>query len=201
MSNRIARQEFACGQLNNIRRCKLKKIVLKIEFLLLRLPPFFWLVSVINWIIRRVFWLWGRVRFGALVKNRGLGCVCHWGVDLKYPENIFLGEHVIIGVNSSLGAYGTIRIGDYVRISRDVHLETAGLDFQSTKLPYVHLSKPITIDRGVWIGSRATVLGGVHIGEYAVIAAGAMVTRDVPPFAIVGGVPARVLKMKNNSLG
>ncbi len=178
----------------------MKKIFLNAEFYLLRFPLLPFLVRFIDAAVKRTLWLWGRIRFGALVKNRGLGCVCHWGVDLKYPKNIFLGERVIIGVNGSLGAHSPIRIGDYVHISRDVHLETAGLDFQNTKPPYIHISKPITIDRGVWIGSRATVLGGVHIGEYAVIAAGSVITRDVPPFAIVGGIPARILKMKNNSL-
>ena len=54
---------------------------------------------------------------------------------------------MIIGVNGSLGAHSPIRIGEYVHISRDVHLETAGLDFQNTKPPYSHISKPITIDR------------------------------------------------------
>lgn len=110
--------------------------------------------------MRRFLWVWGRVRFGALVKNRGLGCVCHWAVDLKYPGNIYLGERVVIGVNASLGAHSPIRIGDYVRISRDAQLETASLDFNGKLPPYAHTSQPITIDKGVWVGSRATILGG-----------------------------------------
>ena len=177
----------------------MKKIVLKIEFLFLQLPLVYWLVSLINVFVCRTLWVWGRVRFGALVKNRGLGCVCHWTVDLKYPENIFLGKRVVVGVNASLGAHSPIRIADYVHISRDVHMETAGLDFHKNFPPYKHISQPITIDKGVWIGSRATILGGVHVGEYAVIAAGAVVTKNVPPYAIVGGIPARMLKMKSNS--
>ncbi len=179
----------------------MKNAVLKIELLLVQFPPVLWFVTLINWGVQRVLWIWGRVRFGALVKNRGLGCVCHWAVDLKYPDNIFLGKYVVIGVNASLGAHSPIYIGDYVRISRDVHLETAGLEFSSKYPPYTHTSQSITIDKGAWIGSRATVLGGVHIGEYSVIAAGAVVTKDVPPFAIVGGVPARILKMKVDSKG
>lgn len=54
----------------------------------------------------------------------------------------------------------------------------------------------ITVDDDVWIGYSATILSGVHIGQGAVIAAGAVVTRDVPPYAIVGGVPAKVLKYR-----
>ena len=174
----------------------MKKIFLKIELYFLKLLPIFWLVQLVNWIFSKILWLWGRSRFGVLVKNRGLGCVCHWTTDLKYPNNIFLGERVIIGVQNSIGAHSPIYIGNYVHLSRGVHLETAGLNFNNKNLPYAHQSKPIKIDDGVWIGSRATVLGGVHIGEYAVIAAGSVVTKDVPAYAIVGGVPARVIKMK-----
>lgn len=175
----------------------MKKIILKIEFLIYGFFFVSLIVTIIDKLIRRVFWVWGRARFGALVKNRGSGCVCHWATDLKYPENIFLGERVVIGVNASLGAHSEIRIGDNVHISRDVHLETAGLDFHEKFPPYAHLSQPITIDKGVWIGSRSTILGGVHIGEYAIIAAGSVVTKDVPPFAVVGGIPARILKIRN----
>lgn len=174
----------------------MKLTVLKIEFYLLKLPPFFLLVQGINLIVSKVLWLWGRLRFGVLVKNRGLGCVCHWTTDLKYPGNIFLGEKVVIGVFNSLGAHSPIHIGNFVHLSRDVHLETAGLDFNHKFPPYIHQSQPIKIDDGVWIGCRATVLGGVHIGEYAVIAAGSVVTNDVPAYAIVGGVPARVISVK-----
>ena len=56
------------------------------------------------------------------------------------------------------------------------------------------VSKPIKIGNHVWIGQRATVLKGVTIGDGAVIAAGSIVTRDVPPHSLVGGIPAKVLK-------
>jgi acetyltransferase-like isoleucine patch superfamily enzyme len=98
----------------------------------------------------------------------------------------------------SIGAHSPISLGDRVRLSRDVHLETAGLDF-SGEPPYPHVSSPIVIEDGVWIGSRATVLGGVRIGRHAVVAAGALVTRDVPAYCVVGGVPAKVLKHLNNN--
>ncbi|MBN1377686.1 MAG: acyltransferase [Gammaproteobacteria bacterium] len=173
----------------------MKNILLKIEFYFLRFPLLPLLVVIIETLIKRTLWLWGRIRFGALIKNRGLGCVCHWGVDLKYPENIYLGQRVVIGVRSSLGAHSPIYLGDHVHLSRDVHLETAGLDYNRNLPPYPHISKSITIEKGVWIGSRATVLGGVHIGEYAIIAAGAVVTKNVPAFAVVAGVPAKIIKI------
>ena len=63
-----------------------EKIFLNAEFYLLRFPLLPFLVRFIDAAVKRTLWLWGRIRFGALVKNRGLGCVCHWEVDLKYPK-------------------------------------------------------------------------------------------------------------------
>lgn len=138
-------------------------------------------------------WLWGRARFSALVKDRGLGSVCHWNAEIKYPENISIGKKVVIGVNACLGARSRIVLQDYVRISRDVIIETAGLDLTG-KPPYGHISKPITIEEGAWIGARAIVLGGVTVGKMSVIAAGAVVTKDVPPYTVVGGNPAKFIR-------
>ena len=152
-----------------------------------------WLVLLLDFSFRRLLWLWGRARFAALVRCRGEGCVCHWNAELKYPENMILGDHVVIGTNVVLGAKAEIRLGDHVRLSRDVVLETATLDFSEGRLPYRHRAAPIEIESGVWIGARAIVLGGVHIGERAIVAAGALVTKDVPARTIVGGVPARAI--------
>jgi acetyltransferase-like isoleucine patch superfamily enzyme len=57
--------------------------------------------------------------------------------------------------------------------------------------------KKITIEKDVWIGAQAIILPGVKVGEGAIVAAGAVVTKDVPPFAMVGGVPARVIRMRD----
>jgi acetyltransferase-like isoleucine patch superfamily enzyme len=125
--------------------------------------------------------------------------VCHWSTEIKYPENITLGTGVVIGTGGSIGAHSPVRLGNYVRLSSEVQIETAGLDFYNTLPPYKHISQPITIGDGVWIGSRSLILGGITIGEYAVIAAGSVITKDVPARSLVGGVPARVIKMLENS--
>lgn len=148
----------------------------------------------VKWIIAvgfRLRWIWGRVRFGVLVPQRGYGCVCAHDVELKYPSNLYLGERVVIGSNVSIGAHSPIEIHDDVRISRDVIIETAGLDFMTGLPPYRHKSAPIYIEKGVWIGARSIVLGGVTIGENAIVAAGSVVSRSVGKGQIVGGVPAR----------
>ena len=154
-------------------------------------------VRLLQVLVARSLWFWGRIRFGALVPDRGLGCVCHWNADLKYPRNLHLGEKVVIGANVSLGAHSPVHLGDRVRLSMDVIIETAGLDFDGRSAPYAHTSRPIHIANDVWIGSRAIVLGGVSIGAHAIVAAGAIVTKDVPAHAVVAGIPAKVVKMQS----
>lgn len=177
----------------------MKVMLLAIERAVLGLSVIRWPVIALDRLLRRILWIWGRVRFGAMVKDRGNGCVCHWNADLKVPDNISVGHGVVIGVNVSIGAASRVRIGDQVRISRDVMIETAGLDFETLAPPYLHISSPINIERGVWIGARALILGGVTVGEYCVIAAGSVVTKTVPPFSLVAGVPATVVRRINVS--
>ena len=172
----------------------LKRLVLHAEATLFSSWPMRMLVHTLSTIAMRFGWLWGRLRFAAMVHNKGLGCVCHWSAELKYPENLVLGQRVVIGVNVTLGAHSTIRLDDHVRISKDVVIETAGLDFSTATPPYKHISAPITVGEGAWIGTRAIILGGVTIGRHAVVAAGSVVTKDVPEGAIVAGIPARVVR-------
>lgn len=145
----------------------------------------------IDTVVRRTLWLWGHWRRAVLFPHQGDGCVCHWNCEIKYLERIVLGNGVIIGVNVVLGGTGGITLGDHVRISRDVIIESAGLDFSGRQPPYKHVSAPIVIEDGVWIGARAMILGNVTVGRGAVIAAGSIVTRDVPAGAVVAGIPAR----------
>ncbi|MBE3023618.1 hypothetical protein IMS62_02925 [Janthinobacterium sp. GW458P] len=87
-------------------------------------------------------------------------------------------------------------LGNYVRISRGVTIETATLDLTAA-LPYPHIAKPIFIGNGVWLAAHVTVLGGVRIGDGAIIGAGAVVSRDVPAGAIIVGCATRELKQKS----
>lgn len=119
----------------------------------------------------------------------------NWSVEVKYAERIVLGRRVIVGPGSTLGAGASIHLGDHVRISKDVVIETAGLDF-SVPPPYPHVAKPIVIGAGAWIGTRAIILGGVTIGEGAIIGAGAVVTKDVPAHAIVTGAPSMIRRRR-----
>lgn len=109
-------------------------------------------------------------------------------------KNLTLGEHVFINSGCRFQDQGGIVIGDRTLIGHNVVLATLNHDMNPNKRGTLHPS-PIHIGKDVWIGANATVLPGVTIGEGAVIAAGAVVTNDVAARTVVGGVPAKMLKM------
>ncbi|HEY5271629.1 MAG TPA: DapH/DapD/GlmU-related protein [Acidimicrobiales bacterium] len=108
--------------------------------------------------------------------------------------NITVGRGVFIGYNCMFTGHGAIDIADQVMIANKVNLVTAGHPVEPDKRRAFITAAPITIDTNVWIGAAATILPGVRIGADAVVAAGAVVTRDVAPATIVAGVPATVIR-------
>ncbi len=116
----------------------------------------------------------------------------------------FEGFHVLIGEDSSVGrncmldGRGQLTIGNHVSISPDVHLITGSHDLNSSDFRFV--SAPIVLEDFVWVGSRATILPGVTVGRGAVVATGAVVTRNVDPMTVVAGVPARKIGNRTSEL-
>ncbi|NBI71611.1 sugar O-acetyltransferase [Clostridiaceae bacterium] len=110
-----------------------------------------------------------------------------------FGKNITIGKDVFINSGCHFQDQGGIEIGDGALIGHNVVLATINHDLNPKENRKNHYAA-IKIGAHVWIGSNATVLPGVTIGDYAVVAAGAVVTRDVPAMTVVGGVPARVLK-------
>lgn len=108
--------------------------------------------------------------------------------------NIRVGRDVFINQGCTLSDIGGISIGDEVFIGPRVSLITSGHPVDPAFRRSHIVAAPIAIERGVWLCAGSTVLHGVTVGEDAVVAAGAVVTRDVPAGALVGGVPARVLR-------
>ncbi len=113
-----------------------------------------------------------------------------------------LGKGVRIGANSNLGDYnyvggaGGVTIGENVLIGQFVSFHPQNHVFADPERPIKEqgtTEQGIVVEDDVWIGARATILDGVRVGRGAVVAAGAVVTRDVPPYAVVGGVPARII--------
>ena len=115
-----------------------------------------------------------------------------------FGKNITIGNNVFINAGCKFQDQGGIVIGDGALIGHNVVLATLNHDLAPEKRQQLHPA-PIRIGCGVWIGANATVTSGVTIGDYAVVAAGAVVNRDVPAYTVVGGVPARVIKTLDNA--
>ncbi|KVL22483.1 MULTISPECIES: DapH/DapD/GlmU-related protein [unclassified Burkholderia] len=105
-----------------------------------------------------------------------------------------LGRNVFVNQNCTFYDLGGLEIGDDVMIGPNVSLITSGHPVEPSRRRDGVVAKPIVIGRNVWIGAGATIIGGVTIGENAVVAAAAVVTRDVPPNTLVGGNPAKVIR-------
>jgi len=111
-----------------------------------------------------------------------------------YGLNITVGRSVFIGYQCMFTGHGAIDIADEVLIANKVNLVTAGHPLEPDKRRAYITVAPIRIESNVWIGTAATVLPGVTIGADSVVAAGAVVTREVPPSTLVAGVPATVVR-------
>lgn len=110
-----------------------------------------------------------------------------------FGKNIHVGENVFINACCHFQDHGGVTIGDGCQIGHNVVFATLnhGLQPEERDITY---PAPIVLGKNVWVGSNSTILQGVTIGDNAVIAAGAVVTRDVEAGTIVGGVPARFIK-------
>lgn len=125
--------------------------------------------------------------------------------SISSPKNISIGNHVWIGENFYATGEGGLEIGSGTIISRNVEVWTSNHNYDSEDLktiPYDRkfIYKSVTIRENVWIGSRVIIIPGITIGEGAVIGAGSVVSKDVPPYAVVGGNPAKVLKYRDKEV-
>ncbi len=118
------------------------------------------------------------------------------GVMLAGIENMAIGERVSIAAGAFLSADSPITVGHDTMIASGAIINTATHDYNNHPMWKERISRPIEIGCHVWIGSGAIILPGVRVGNYAVIGAGAVVTRHVPEKAIVVGSPARVVKYR-----
>ena len=123
--------------------------------------------------------------------NRTLGLVPPFNTD--FGKNINIGENVFINSGCKMQDQGGIFIGNDVLIGHNACFLTLNHDFNAENRADMH-PEPIFIEDKVWIGSNVTVLPGGRIGEGSIVAAGAVVTKDVAPNTIVGGVPAKTIK-------
>src|SRR3990167_7876553 len=139
--------------------------------------------------VRKFFFRFAGVKIG---KNSYI----HMGVRFFLPINITIGEGTIIGDHVFLDGRAFLRIGNNVDIASQVLIYNSEHDVDSEG--FDPIEEPVEIADYVFIGPRATILPGVKIGKGAIVAAGAVVTSDVKPFEIVGGVPAKVIGERKN---
>ena len=111
---------------------------------------------------------------------------CDFGNRVTFGRNVFINHSAI------LSASGGIEFGDGVQVAPGVRIATINHDFNARHSIYTY--GKVTIKKNAWIGMNVTICPGVTIGEYAVIGAGAVVTRDIPDYAVAVGSPARVIK-------
>lgn len=106
-------------------------------------------------------------------------------------DHVTMGDNVYINANCLMMARGGITIENDVMIAANVQLISNNHDEYNRQ---ILTCKEINIKKGVWIGAGATIMPGVTVGKYAIVGAGAIVTKDVPDYSVVVGVPARVIK-------
>ena len=124
----------------------------------------------------------------SLGRNSIIECT---GVIRELGEELIIGDNVGIAANAFIAMRGKVTIGD------NIHAENHNFsDLDKPIRKQGATRKGVTIGNDCWIGSKAVILDGVKIGNHAIIAAGAVVTKDVPNYAIVGGVPAKVIKLR-----
>lgn len=154
-------------------------------------------------------WMWNTLAFGrARIRARMWGMFFHrvgrhttimTGFSCRDPQGIALGDHVNINERCTLDGNGGLEIGDYVWLAQNVTILTAAHHFGRRDIllrEQGNWNGRVTIGRDSWLGVNVVVLPGVTIGEGAVVGAGSIVTHDVPPYAVVAGVPARVLRYR-----
>jgi acetyltransferase-like isoleucine patch superfamily enzyme len=109
-------------------------------------------------------------------------------------DEIRVGRNVFVNQNCTFYDLGGLDIADEVMIGPNVSIITTSHPLEPSNRRAVTIGKPIVIERNVWIAAGATIIGGVTVGENLVVAAGSVVTKDVPPKTLFGGNPARVIR-------
>ena len=117
--------------------------------------------------------------------------ICDFGNRVKFGKGVFINHSAI------LSASGGIEFEDGSMAAPGLRIATINHDMNERHAIYTY--GKVTVKKNAWIGMNVTICPGVTIGEYAIVAAGAVVTKDVPDYAVVGGVPAKVIRMQDPS--
>ncbi len=155
----------------------------------------------VTYIIRNEFFIKFNSNIYAryLFKRAGANIRIKAGAIIDSPENLEAGDNFNLGEYSFIAAQGGIIIGHNVIIGHHVSILSSTHALETTDIPIAQQGMKlsgIVIENDVWIGSGARILPGIHIGSGAVIGTNAVVTKDVEPFMVVGGVPAVLIRKR-----
>lgn len=178
MKDRMGR-ELSAGEIVKKTVNRVGNIFLDFELMLLR-----WVGHIPLHCVRRYLYRLVGIKIGK-------GSTIHMWCNFFKPSGVTIGEDTIVGDHAFLDGRAPLKIGSHVAIASQILIYNAEHDIQSEDFR-AH-EEPVEIGDYVFIGTRAIILPGVKIGKGAVVASGAVVTKDVPDFAIVGGVPATVI--------
>ena len=158
-------------------------------------------------LLRKVYYSYREKRIKAFRKrctNKAMQALVSYGDDLRvnfpcvFTGEVSVGNHCNFNGMQVLGG-GKVHFGDYFHSGTECMIITQNHNYEGDMIPYdnTYVYKNVTIGECVWFGNRVIVTGNVTIGEGAIIAAGSVVCKDVPPLAIVGGNPAKVIKYRD----
>jgi len=139
--------------------------------------------------------VWALFFAGAKFKKMN-SVIIRRGVFIEYPKNMYIGEGVQINRNTYFASNDKVEIGDYTRFAINVQVITVG---HKGLFNEIDTLGPVKIGSGCWIGSNAVILKNVTIGNSTIIGAGSVVNKSLPDFVIAGGVPAIILKNRENN--
>ncbi|WP_287117668.1 acyltransferase [Duncaniella sp.] len=181
----------------------------KVKFI--RQSRFEYLIDIITTIFSikgLKYWisLWAYIMVNMVVGRRkakiGKGSKVHPTVILRQGERIEIGSHCLLNHNNVLQAgkeFGKIKIGNYVHTGANVMIFAFNHSIDEIDVPSIlqdYYDADVIIEDDVWIGAGSVILAGTCIGKGSVIAAGSVVNKDIPPYSIAGGIPAKVLKTR-----
>jgi len=127
-------------------------------------------------------------------------CLCP-GFMCDHGKNIHVGDQFLANYNVTILDIMPVTIGDYVMIGPNTLISTVNHPMTPMgRRKHLGIGKPVTIGNDVWIGGNVTILPGVNIGNNVIVAAGAVVTKDVPDNSLVGGAPAKVIRTLENDV-
>ena len=141
--------------------------------------------------------------FAPLYQHRALSAKIYGSVRMDTPpyRRFSIGRRSVVGDFTRIGLHctviGPVTIGSHVNLAQGITVSALNHNFDDTHLRIDQQgvsTREIRIDDDVWIGANAVITAGVHIGSHSVVAAGAVVTKDVPEYSVVAGVPAKVIK-------